>query len=68
MSNIYCPLCNNSNKLGVIRHEIITVKPNSNTDKHDMELPDVMSATIKCFDCGCEFKTSCSLEFEVNPF
>jgi hypothetical protein len=68
MSNIFCSSCNSSKKLGIIRHEIITVLADSNTEKHDMELPDTMSATVKCFECGAEFLTSITLEYEVNPF
>ncbi len=68
MSNIYCPNCNNSNKLGIIKHEVITVLADSNTEKHETFLPVSIFATIKCFDCGCEFLATSLLEFETNPF
>lgn len=68
MAQIYCPSCNSDKKLGVIRHETITVQSDSNTDKHNIELPMTMTAWVKCFDCGVEFLTSVSLDFEVNPF
>jgi hypothetical protein len=68
MSIFFCPTCNSSNKLGVISHEVITVQPDSNTDKHDMELPTVISAKVKCFDCDCVFSAIITLEYEVNPF
>lgn len=68
MADIYCPVCHSDKKLGVISHEVITVNPNSNTDKYNVQLPMSMGATVKCFDCGAEFLTVCSLDFEVNPF
>jgi hypothetical protein len=68
MAQIYCPSCNSDKSLGVIRHETIIVQSDSNTDNHNIQLPYVMSAWVKCFNCNAEFLTSCSLDFEVNPF
>jgi uncharacterized Zn finger protein len=64
----FCPSCNSDKKLGVIKHEVITVLADSNTEKHNMELPVSIGAIVKCFDCGAEFLTSITLEYEVNPF
>jgi hypothetical protein len=33
-----------------------------------MELPTVISAKVKCFDCDCVFSAIITLEYEVNPF
>lgn len=68
MENIYCPVCHSDKKLGVISHEVITIAPDSNTEKYPIHLPVSMRAVVKCFECGAEFLTCCSLDFEVNPF
>jgi len=68
MSELYCPNCNSDKKLGVIKHEIITINSESNIDKHNVQLPVSMDVMVKCFDCGHVFPVNCSLNFEFNPF
>ena len=68
MSNIYCPECHTDTHLGVVRHENITVNPDCNKDKHPINLPLGIGATIKCFKCNIEFEAVVILEFENNPF
>ena len=65
---MYCPECGSNSSLGVVRHEIITINPDSNKDKHPVYLPVSMGATVKCFNCNIEFETVVMLNFEINPF
>ena len=67
-NEIYCPECRTNSNLGVIRHEVITINPDSNTKKYPNYLPMSMAATVKCFNCNIEFEAIATLEFEFNPF